>query len=217
MYDYTGAYDPITNEALCVDLICAVPDAAEIGDFVSANMTAVNVQGDFVTVTKGGTGSGNVDSTDKQIACGNKCTSPYSAGSAVTLTAKADRNSTFAGWTGACTGTGNCTVTINGATAVGALFTTIPKSGGGGGGAATSGFTLKVSVSNSGSVRSSTGAINCGNTCQASFAAGTVVTLTATPPAGKTFAGWSGACTGTTPTCAVTMNSALSTRANFNR
>lgn len=219
MYDYTGAYDPITNEALCVDLICAVPDAAEIGDFVSANMTAVNVQGDFVTVTKGGTGSGNVDSTDKLIACGNKCTSPYSAGSAVTLTAKADSNSTFAGWTGACTGTGNCTVTVNGASGVGALFNAAVKSGGGGGGAgaATSGFTLKVSVSNSGSVRSSTGAINCGNTCQASFAAGTVVTLTATPPAGKTFAGWSGACTGTAPTCAVTMNSALSTRANFNR
>lgn len=221
MYDYTGTYDPVTHEALCADLLCKAPSAGEVGDFISAQMAAVNVQGDFITVTKAGTGGGNVDSADKRIACGNKCTSPYAAGTAVTLTAKANSGSTFAGWSGACTGTAACTVSINGANNVTATFNTVAASGGGGGGGggsgATSGFALKVSTSNPGVVTSNIGGINCGSTCQANYANGTVVTLTATPPAGKTFAGWSGACTGTAPTCTVTVNANLSVRANFNR
>lgn len=218
MYAYTGPVDPVTNEALCADILCKVPSAGEIGDFISANMTAVNVQGDFVVVTASGTGGGNVDSTDKRIACGNKCTSPYIAGTLVTLNAKANSGSTFAGWTGACSGTGSCTVTINGATGVGATFNAATATGGGNGGNGGGGsLALKVSTSNPGTVTSNVGSINCGSVCQASYASGTVVTLTATPPAGKTFASWSGACTGTTPTCAVTVNANLSVRANFNR
>ena len=221
MYDYTGTYDPVTHEALCADLLCKAPSAGEVGDFISAQMAAVNVEGDFITVTKAGTGGGNVDSADKRIACGNKCTSPYAAGTAVTLTAKANSGSTFAGWSGACTGTAACTVSINGANNVTATFNTVAASGGGGGGGggggAAGGFALKVSTSNPGVVTSNIGGINCGSTCQANYASGTAVTLTATPPAGKTFASWSGACTGTAPTCTVTVNANLSVRANFNR
>lgn len=217
MYAYTGASDPITNEALCADLLCNVPVAGEIGDFISAQMSAVNVQGDFITVSKAGTGGGNVDSSDKRIACGNKCTSPYAANATVTLTAKANSGSTFVGWTGACAGSGNCVVTISGASNVGATFNAAAAGGGGGGSGGTSGFVLKVSVSNSGTVTSNVGAINCGTACQASFAAATPVTLTATPPVGKTFAGWSGACTGVAPTCVVNVNSSLSVKASFNK
>lgn len=217
MYAYNGAVDPVTNEALCADILCKVASAGEIGDFISANMTAVNVQGDFINVTKSGTGGGNVDSADRRISCGSKCASPYAAGTAMTLTAKANSGSTFAGWTGACAGTGTCTVTVNGAGNVGAVFNVQAPSGGGGGGGTATGFQLKVSVSNSGTVTSNVGGINCGTACQATYAAGTAVTLTATPPAGKTFASWSGACTGTVPTCAVTVNATLSVKANFNK
>jgi uncharacterized repeat protein (TIGR02543 family) len=216
MYNYAGPVDPVTNEALCADLLCKVPGAGEVGDFISANMTAVNVQGDFINVTKSGTGGGNVDSTDKRISCGSKCASAYPAGTAITLTAKANSGSTFAGWTGACTGTGSCTVTVNGARAVGAVFNAQAPSGGGGGGT-TGSVQLKVSASNSGTITSDIGGINCGTVCQANYATGTVVTLTATPPAGKTFAGWSGACTGVAPSCAVTVNGNLSVKANFNK
>jgi endoglucanase len=199
--------------------LCKVPGAGEIGDFVSAQMAAVNVQGDFVTVSKAGTGGGNVDSADKRIACGNKCTSPYTAGTLVSLAAKANSGSTFAGWTGACTGTGACTVTVNGANNVGANFTLIPAGGGGGGGGGTTptGYQLKVSASNSGTVTSNSGGINCGTACNATYAPGTVVTLTATPPAGKTFSAWSGACTGSANTCTVTVNATLQVKANFNK
>src|SRR5262249_55282485 len=49
----------------------------------------------------------------------------------------------------------------------------------------------------------------------ASFASGTSVTLTATAASGSTFAGWSGACTGTS-TCTVSMTAAQSVTATFN-
>ena len=46
--------------------------------------------------------------------------------------------------------------------------------------------------------------------------ADTIVTLTATAAAGSTFAGWSGACSGT-GLCAVTMSAARSATASFTR
>ena len=77
--------------------------------------------------------------------------------------------------------------------------------------------TLSVTRSGSGTgtVTSSPAGINCGATCSQSVLLGTVVTLTAAPGAGSTFAGWSGACSGT-GTCAVTVNAATSVTATFN-
>ena len=46
MYAYTGAYDPVTNEALCADLTCTAPGADELGELISVQMTAANVQSD---------------------------------------------------------------------------------------------------------------------------------------------------------------------------
>ena len=85
-----------------------------------------------------------------------------------------------------------------------------------GGNCSVSSFALTVSKSGTGSgtVTSTPPAINCGATCSASFTSGTSVSLTAIPVAGSTFAGWSGACTGT-GTCTVTMNSANSVTATF--
>src|SRR4051794_24031047 len=64
------------------------------------------------------------------------------------------------------------------------------------GSAAPSTHTLSVVVSGGGSVRSSPAAIDCGATCTATLPDGTSLTLTATPSTGATFAGWSGACSG---------------------
>jgi hypothetical protein len=57
--------------------------------------------------------------------------------------------------------------------------------------------------------------IMCPSACSASFSAGTVVTLSATPNSGSIFAGWSGACTATSGTCTVTMSQAQSVTAMF--
>jgi len=121
MYAFTGQYDPITHEALCADLTCSVPSNGELGDFISVQMAAANVQSNSVTVTKAG--NGKVDSADKLISCGSKCGASYNEGTAVTLTAKPGSNAGFAGWIGDCSGTNlSCTVTATGEVKAYALF-----------------------------------------------------------------------------------------------
>jgi hypothetical protein len=67
-----------------------------------------------------------------------------------------------------------------------------------------------------GTVTSTPAGINCGSTCSAPFAYGTAVTLTAAPAQGSAFAGWSGGCSGTTPTCAATSGPTTPVFATFN-
>jgi hypothetical protein len=78
-------------------------------------------------------------------------------------------------------------------------------------------FTLNVfrAGSGSGTVTSAPAGINCGADCVEPYGSGTTVTLTATPSAGSTFAGWSNGCVGT-GTCTVTMNNAVNVNATFN-
>lgn len=81
-----------------------------------------------LTVTKAGTGSGTVSSTPAGISCGTDCTEPYNSGTLVNLTATAAAGSGFASWSGACTGTGACSVVISAAKSVTATFNTTPVS-----------------------------------------------------------------------------------------
>ena len=75
------------------------------------------------TVTTSGTGGGSVTSNPSGINCGTTCVVTYSAGTVVTLTAVPASNATFGGWSGGCSGTSTCSVTMNAATSVGAKFT----------------------------------------------------------------------------------------------
>jgi Divergent InlB B-repeat domain len=68
--------------------------------------------------------------------------------------------------------------------------------------------------SGSGAVTSSPAGIDCGVACSGSYAAGAVVTLSATPTTGSSFSGWGGDCSGT-GTCTLTMSSARSVGAEF--
>ena len=157
-----------------------------------------------LTVNKGGTGSGTVTSSPAGINCGNTCTAGFADGTTVTLSAAPASGSTFSGWSGACSGTGSCQVTMDLAKSVTANFQQQPAQ------------TLTVSKSGdgSGTVTSSPPGISCGSTCVNSFAYGTVVTLTASPSSGSTFTGWSGACSGT-GSCMVTMTAARNVTATF--
>jgi len=76
-------------------------------------------------------------------------------------------------------------------------------------------LTITEAGSGAGTVISSPAGINCPAQCTASYASGTPVTLIATPATGSSFAGWSGACTNTTGTCAVTMTQAQNVTATF--
>ncbi|TMM39752.1 MAG: PKD domain-containing protein [Actinobacteria bacterium] len=65
--------------------------------------------------------SGSV--TGSGISCPPTCSATYQDGQQVTLTAQpADQYYRFTGWTGACGGTGQCTVTMSGNQTVGAGF-----------------------------------------------------------------------------------------------
>ncbi|MHA2635190.1 MAG: InlB B-repeat-containing protein [bacterium JZ-2024 1] len=57
-----------------------------------------------LTVNKTGTGTGTVTSNPSGISCGNTCSALFSSGSTVTLFITPDPGSSFAGWSGDCTG-----------------------------------------------------------------------------------------------------------------
>jgi uncharacterized repeat protein (TIGR01451 family) len=81
-----------------------------------------------LTVARAGSGVGGVAmSVPSGIACGGVCAASYASGDVVTLTAADDERSVFIGWTGPCSGSGACVVTMSAATTVGAEFTLVPS------------------------------------------------------------------------------------------
>ncbi|MFZ1642604.1 MAG: FG-GAP-like repeat-containing protein [Candidatus Contendobacter sp.] len=180
---------------------CAVTMDAAKGVTASFNTTAPTTY--ILTVSKAGTGTGTVIGTD--INCGSDCTESYASGTSVTLTATAASGSTFAGWSGACSGTSTCAVTMDAAKGVTATFnTTVPNT-----------YILTISKAGTGTGTVIGNDINCGSDCTESYASGTSVTLTATAASGSTFAGWSGACINATGTCTVSMTAEKSVTATF--
>jgi glucose/arabinose dehydrogenase len=159
----------------------------------------------LLTVDRTGAGAGTVRSAPEGIRCGSACSQTFGAGAAVTLTATPAAGSVFTGWSGGgCAGTGACTVTVTGATAVSAAF-------------GLSSFTLTVerSGTGSGTITSADGRIGCPVTCATGYASGTTVTLAASADAGSAFTGWSGGgCSGTGP-CAVTLGADTTVTAIF--
>ena len=83
-------------------------------------------------------------------------------------------------------------------------------------------FTVTVSKAGSGSGRvraepvGSTG-LDCGSSCSTSMVYGALVLLRAEADADSVFAGWSGSCTGTSPTCSFVVTKPYTTTATFNR
>src|SRR5262249_30848016 len=80
-----------------------------------------------LTITKSGAGSGTVTSSPGGVSCGATCAGDFDAGTAVALSGSPGGGSTFAGWSGACSGTGQCTVTMDAAKAVVATFNSTPQ------------------------------------------------------------------------------------------
>lgn len=75
------------------------------------------------TITVSVTGDGAVTSSPAGLDCGTACSATFELGTAVTLTATADARARFVRWSGACAGSGACTVTAGTGGAVAAEFT----------------------------------------------------------------------------------------------
>jgi hypothetical protein len=142
-----------------------------------------------LTLTKAGTGTGNVTGAGT-----------YNDQTNVAVSATPNAGSTFAGWSGPngaeCT-TGS--VLMNANKSCVATFS-LKR-------------TLTVSTAGNGTVTSSPAGINCGGDCVEDYTVGTVVTLTPTPDSGWQFDNWSGA--GDCTDGSVTMTVALTCTANF--
>lgn len=196
------------------------PSAANNPDFgirFSANLDAgndtvliddVSIDGSVINYPLSAhvVGAGSVQSTPTGNICGlTTCTASYGYGTLVSLLPTASTGSTFTGWTGCDSVSGNlCRVTMSAAKSVTATFTlnnyvlTVTKTGLG-----------------SGTVTSAPTGINCGAACARSYDYGTSVTLTAIAASGSTFTGWSGAGCSGTGTCMTTMVAASTITANF--
>ncbi len=180
-----------------------------------------------LTVQKGGVGSGTVtsDAAHPGITCGSSCAASYSGGTSVTLTARANTDSTFTGWSSpdpgfSCPGVGTCPVTMDQARSVTASFTAVT-------------YTLTVNkVLNNGSQgtvtsNESTPKINCGSACTTAtttYIRGTTVVLGHYPKDSDIslyyFVGWvaspaSAADCGGTGTCTVNITSNTTITATF--
>ena len=86
------------------------------------SVTATFALKTLLSVSNPGFGSGHVSSNPGGISCGPTCQAAFSPGTVVSLTATPDAGSTFVGWSGDCSGTGSCQVTMNQNHSVNAVF-----------------------------------------------------------------------------------------------
>jgi uncharacterized repeat protein (TIGR02543 family) len=156
-----------------------------------------------LSVTKYGAGSGTVTSVPPGIDCGGVCSYDFTANTSVVLTAAPASGSTFAGWGGACSGTGSCTVSMTSAKAVTATFNNLPSC-----------YTLTTTVKPTGS---GTITVDPSPNCVSQYTAGTVVKLSAVPNSGYIFSKWTGSSTSTSNPLSVTMDGDKTYTANFKK
>jgi uncharacterized repeat protein (TIGR02543 family) len=144
-----------------------------------------------LSLTRAGTGDGSVVSTPAGIDCGPACNASFTIGTKVTLRAAGaapsatSPGSTFTGWTGDCTGTAGCVVSMDAARSAVATF-----------GANDTAVTVSAAGTSRGRIFSVPAGIDCGSTCSASFPRGSTLTIFADAAPGVEVA-WSGDCTGT--------------------
>ncbi|MGE5281963.1 MAG: InlB B-repeat-containing protein [Chloroflexota bacterium] len=151
------------------------------------------------------TGEGEVLCTEEGLPpeFADECEEEFEFGAEVTLVPSPEPGWEFAGFKGgtgsakSCNGkTKLCTFFIEEDSAIEGSFVPITHL-----------LTIAKAGTGSGAVTSSPAGINCGSACAAKFAEG-AVTLTASPAAGSTFAGWSGGGCSGTGFCVVTIGEA---------
>ncbi|EDN71430.1 protein containing Calx-beta domain [Beggiatoa sp. PS] len=160
----------------------------------------------ILIVNQAGSGSGTVSSTG--IDCGIDCAESYVNGTAITLTTTPAKDSTFSGWSGVnCANSFNITADMN-CTATFDLNPVSPPP-------SLPSYALMVNTIGSGKIISNPTGIACGADCIRYYASGTMVTLTAIPDNGMNFTSWAGACSDSSNSIEVFVNSEKTCTAQF--
>jgi hypothetical protein len=133
------------------------------------------------------------------IACPGDCSQSFPFGAQASLQATPAPGQIFAGWSGACSGTGACNLNMSTDRSVTAVFGASNRS-------------LAVSVTGNGQVTGP--GITCPGDCGELYPLNTAVNLTAVPGAGQKFDGWGGDCSGT-GACSVNLSQNRSVTAAF--
>jgi len=153
------------------------------------------------TVTVAVSGPGAVRSSGLQGDCRGTCWFSVPRDTPVHLEPVIEGEATFAGWSGACSGTGSCDLAPGVDVSVAATFMAAqPRR-------------LQVSLNGAGTIRSDPAGIDCPRTCTADFPPGTAVRLDASASEGWDFSGFGGACGG--PSCTLTLSNDVSAWATF--
>jgi hypothetical protein len=154
-----------------------------------------------VSLTASILGKGSVESDVPGVDCAAACATEWDLGSVVTLEALAADGQRFVRWSGACTGSDDCDVTLSAALSVTALF-------------APERYGLVISLAGRGTVTGAGGTCRVAR-CRRSVTSYEPLRLRARAPVGWRFAGWSGGCRGVGALCTVRMEHATAVKARF--
>lgn len=115
---YLGSYWTATPIVVQngTNFTCIVTAVNSVGESVASSPVTITPEATYLlSVSVVGTvnGSGTVTSSPSGISCGSVCAANVTNGASITLTATPASGSTFTGWSGDCSGTGTCTLTMN--------------------------------------------------------------------------------------------------------
>jgi hypothetical protein len=179
---------------------------------VTANFE--KIVGRELVFTKAGTGDGTLNVAPlggTPDSCVENCTRSFAFGTTLTLTAVPRSGSVFTGWSGDCAGARTCSVTMDAARSVTAIFdnVTLPT-------LPTLTYVKAGSGSGTVSFENNRRTEICDANCTKAFPERTRVMLLAMPERGSVFVGWQGDCR-SNRYCIVAMTGARSVTAVFEK
>lgn len=200
---YVSVIDTGSYSVVATVLVGFYPMA--FGEFIGGHAPPLYT----LTVAKDGNGEGIVTSADSGIVCGSDCSETHWAGTPITLLAEPATCRQFSGWSGICTGLNpTCEIILTSDTKATATFI-------GGVGLPSYSLTVTKLGDGGGSITSTPPGIECGMSCSALFLCTDSVRLEAVQNSDSSFVGWSGACSGISPTCDLMLTGDTTVTATF--